>query len=95
MLSTKDAAMVYETLLTSPGMNDEVKLSIKMPRKTILLLCRIIETGLISKNGQETDGLLHAVNGDSLESLKAVGNDLLEKAGLTGLYEKLNSLQNK
>ncbi len=33
MLSQEDATMVYETLLSSPGINDTVKFDIRMPRK--------------------------------------------------------------
>ena len=37
MLSTKDIAIIYETLLTSPGMNDSVKFDVRMPPKK---MCR-------------------------------------------------------
>ncbi len=33
MLSTKDVAIIYETLLTSPGMSDSEKIDVRMPHK--------------------------------------------------------------
>ena len=40
-------------------------------------------------------GLLSAVSGESLGELNTVAADLLKKAGLTEMYDKLNSLQSK
>ena len=50
MLSTKDVAMIYETLLSSPGMNDAVRIDVKLPRKNVLLLTKVIELGLSLKD---------------------------------------------
>ena len=49
MLTTKDVAMIYETLLSSPGMNDAVRIDVKLPRKNVLLLVKVIELGLSLK----------------------------------------------
>lgn len=95
MLSTKDVAIVYETLLTSPGMNDAVKISLSIPRKNVLFLSKLIEAGLSIKDESVQGGLLATVTGEVTEDLKAVSKDLLSKAGLTEMYEKLNSLQAK
>jgi hypothetical protein len=94
MLNVKDAAVVYETLLASPGMNDEVKITLKIPRKNVLFLSKIIELGLSVKDQQE-HGLFSAVNGDATEDLKLISSEVLNKAGLTEMYEKLSSLQSK
>ncbi len=45
MLSAKDVAMIYETLLSSPGMNDAVRIDVKLLRKNVLLLVKVIELG--------------------------------------------------
>jgi hypothetical protein len=95
MLSKNDAAIIYETLLASPGMNDEVKINLQIPRKNVLILNKVIELGLSLKNANELDGLFNVINGKTLEDIKAVSIDILEKAGLTEVYEKLNSLQSK
>jgi hypothetical protein len=94
MLNLKDAAIVYETLLASPGMNDEVKITLRILRKNVLFLSKIIELGLSVKD-QNEHGLFSAVNGDATEDLKLISNEVLNKAGLTEMYEKLTSLQSK
>lgn len=94
MLSTKDVAIVYETLLTSPGMNDAVKVSLSIQRKNVLLLAKLIEVGLTVKDEGQS-GLLYSVGSDTLADLKAISADLLQKAGLTEMYDKLNSLHTK
>jgi hypothetical protein len=94
MLSTKDVAVVYETLLSSPGMNDAVKISLHIPRKKVLLLTRIIELGLSAKDSEQA-GLLQVAGKDALGELNGLTDDLLQKAGLTEMYSKLNALQSK
>ncbi|MES2329286.1 MAG: hypothetical protein V4539_06750 [Bacteroidota bacterium] len=88
MLSSKDVAMVFDTLLSSPGMNDVVKLSVSMPRKNVLLLSRVIEKGLAVK---DEPGLSE----ESIGQIRAVATDLLSKAGLNDLNEKLQNLRPK
>jgi hypothetical protein len=95
MLSTKDVAIIYETLLTSPGMNDSVKIDLRLPRKNVLLLTKLIELGLVLKDDTSQNGLLNAFTNDTLEEVKNITADLLSKAGLTETYNKLNSLQSK
>ena len=87
--------MVYETLLTSPGMNEEVKINLRIPRKSVLLLIKLIEAGLISKGGNDNEGGFAVVDNNMFEELKAVAMDILGKAGLTDTYNKLVALQTK
>lgn len=94
MLSQKDVAIVYETLLSSPGMNDTVKLDMRMPRKNVLLLTKIIELGMAAKQ-DDNGGFLQAAGSDALEALKTLGGELLQKAGLTEMHQKLTALQSK
>ena len=61
MLSAKDAAIVYETLLSSPGMNDSVKVSLQLPRKNVLLL---------TNKENEKSSLLRALNGSGAEDVQ-------------------------
>ena len=95
MLSSKDVTIVYETLLSSPGMNDAVKVTLSIPRKNVLLLSKVIELGLSMKDDASKGGLLTAVTSEALEELNSVTGDLLRKAGLIEMYDKLNSLQSK
>lgn len=93
MLSAKDVSIIYETLLTSPGMNDTVKIDLRMPRKNALLLTRIIELGLLAKDSES--GLLQTAGKDAIAELNNFTGSILEKAGLTEMYGKLNALQSK
>lgn len=92
MLAKSDVAKVYETVLSIPGMNDEVKVSLKISRKNLLLLNKVIERGI---NGKETDdksvSVLDAVSKETLQELGEIGGQLLQKAGLTEMNEKLKS----
>lgn len=94
MLSQKDVAIVYETILTSPGMNDTVKLDVRMPRRNVLLLTKIVELGIAAKN-EDTGGFLQAAGSAALEELQSISGELLQKAGLTEMHQKLQSLQTK
>jgi hypothetical protein len=93
MLSTKDAAIVYETLLSSPGMNDTVKISMQLARKNVLLLAKLIEHGVTAKDGVAQGGILSMVNDETVATLNTVSAELLKKAGLNELNERLNALK--
>jgi len=95
MLSPKDVAVVYETLLSSPGMGGTVKLSISVTRKTLLLLTKVIEHGLALKEEKSEGSLLNIVEAASLDELKDVIAVLLDKGGLTEMNDKLLVLQSK
>lgn len=84
---------VYETLLCSPGMNEAVKIDVKMERKIILLLNGLIEAGI--NPGGDSQELLKLVPADSLTKLKEFADDCLNKAGLKELSEKMKSLAAK
>src|SRR5580704_18727853 len=92
MLSTKDLNLVYETLLTSPGMNEIVKIDLKIPRRNVLILTKLVELGLTVKNEGPENGLLHIVDMDTAEEFKTMSSDILKKAGLTEMNDKINSL---
>lgn len=94
MLSGKDIAIVYETLLSSPGMNETVKISLSIHRKKILLLTRIIDLGLSVKD--DSGSLFFGLAGKDIASdFMEITAELLQKAGLTEMNDKLNSLQVK
>lgn len=92
MLAKNDVAKVYETVLSIPGMNDEVKVSLKISRKNLLLLNKVIERGI---NGKDTDdksvSVLDTISKENLQQLSDIGVELLNKAGLTEMNEKLKS----
>lgn len=92
MLTTNDVSKVYDTILSIPGMNETVKIDLRISRKNVLLLNSIIERGLSAKEDDKTANLLNGIAEDSLQELKDIGTDCLQKAGLVELNEKLNSL---
>ena len=91
-MTTNDVAKVVDTVLSTPGMNDVVKIDLKVSRKNVLLLNHIIERGLSARDDAKPSILLGSVPEENLQGLKLLGNDCLQKAGLTELSEKLNIL---
>ncbi|NGF55553.1 hypothetical protein G5B00_03425 [Parapedobacter sp. SGR-10] len=92
MLTTNDVARVYDTILSIPGMNETVKIDLRISRKNVLLLNQVIERGLSAKDDDKGADLLGSVPKENLEELKALADDCLQKAGLTDLSDKLNAL---
>lgn len=91
MLSKTDLTKVYETLLSIPGMNEAVKIDIKLPRKQVLLLSKVIERGL-AENGEEKEpSILGLASLETRVELVKVAEELLAKGGLTEMNEKLKS----
>lgn len=95
MLTTDDVAKVYDTILSIPGMNETVKIDLRTTRKNVLLLNRVIERGLTSKDENNGSSLLDTVSKETLQELTLLAEDCLKKAGLTDLSEKLKVLDAK
>jgi len=93
-MATNVLSTVYETLLCSPGMNEAVKIDVKMNRKTVLLLNSVIE-GSIGKDGDGSQELLKLVPAEDVEDLKIFADECLKKAGLKELSEKMKALTSK
>ncbi|MBW4888914.1 hypothetical protein KXQ82_04280 [Mucilaginibacter sp. HMF5004] len=93
-MATNVLSKVYETLLCSPGMNEAVKIDVKVNRKVILLLSSVIENGL-NKNAGQFSELMEMIPQDDLNELKLFGEECLKKAGLTELSEKMRTLATK
>jgi hypothetical protein len=81
---------VFETLLCSPGMNEAVKIDMKLNRKTVLLMNSVIEAALDHKS--EGNELLKLVPGEDIAKLKEFADDCLNKAGLKELNDKMKQL---
>lgn len=89
MLTENDVAKVFDTILSIPGMNETVKIDLKISRKNVLLLNNIIECGSATEGDSKTSALLSNIPADNLQELKLIGEECLQKSGLTELYEKL------
>jgi hypothetical protein len=91
-MTTNDVVKVFDTVLSIPGMNDVVKVDLKISRKNVLLLNHVIERGLAAKDGDKPSALMNSVLEENLQELKLFGEECLQKAGLTELSEKLRTL---
>lgn len=91
MLSKTELTKVYETLLSVPGMNEPVKIDLKLSRKQVLLLSNVIERGLQEDVDEKDVSLLHLAAADTRADLLKIAADLRDKAGLAEMNEKLKS----
>jgi glycerol-3-phosphate dehydrogenase len=91
-MTTNDVAKVFDTVLSIPGMNDVVKIDLKISRKNVLLLNHVIERGLSAKDNDKPSILMTSIQEENLQELKLFGEECLQKAGLVELSEKLSLL---
>jgi hypothetical protein len=92
MPSKTEIAKIYETLLSIPGMNEKIKIDLRIPRKNVLFLSKIIERGLSSRETDDKSlGILENVSSETLQELILIYGEILEKAGLTEMNEKLKT----
>ena len=91
MPTTNTITKVFETILSIPGMNDNVKIQLSIPRKNVLLLSKVIERGLTVKDNAETNNILDIAPQETVQELNAISDELLKKAGLIEMNEKLKT----
>ncbi|WP_339880812.1 hypothetical protein [uncultured Algoriphagus sp.] len=91
-MSSTSLETIYETLLAVPGMHDLVKIDLKIPRKTVLLLTEVITRGMDQKFESGKNPI--QISKESEEELITIISESLEKAGLTELSSKLKALSN-
>lgn len=92
MLQKNEITKIYDTVLSIPGMNQGIKVSLQITRKNLLLLNKVIERGLHGKEADDKSvSILEMVSEETLEELSGISTQLLEKAGLVEMNEKLKS----
>ena len=91
-VANKEKSKIFETILSSPGMNEKCKISLMLSRQNILLLSRLIESGLLTEEQAFDDEIIAALPRESMEEFKAIHEELLRKSDLTEFYERLKSL---
>ena len=89
MMTNNEVAQVFDTVLSSPGMNEQVRIDTRISRKAILLLHQIIDGGYNGKEMEEGAPFSGLVSGATQEELKVLAADCLKKAGLEEINEKL------
>jgi len=92
MMTTNEVAQVLDTILSSPGMNEAVRIDMKISRRNVLLLSQIIERGLSQKGEEGSLNLFANASDDTKQEIKGLADDCLQKAGLVELSEKLVQL---
>lgn len=95
MAGANDVALVFGTILSIPGMQEMVKIDLRISRNNVLLLNHVIERGLSNKEGDKPSDLLALVPKEALEELKTIADTCLDKAGLIELSQKLSGLSSK
>lgn len=88
----KEKSKVFETIFSSPGMAEKCKLPLQLSRQNVLLLCRLIEAGLLSKEQALQDEIIMALPSESVEEFRGIHEEILKKTELTNFYEKLKSI---
>ena len=91
MLTTNEVAQVFDTILSSPGMSEAIKIDLRISRKNVLLLTHVIEQGLDEK-GEGKGSMFASAPEEARQELKELSNDFLQKAGLVELSEKFKAL---
>lgn len=91
MSTINTIAKVFDTVLSIPGMNDNVKIQMSISRKNVLLLSKVIERGLNVKDSAEESNILDVAPKEMLQELTALSEEILKKAGLIEMNEKLKT----
>ena len=87
MITANDVARVFDAILSISGMNEPMKMDLKISRKNVLLLCHLIKDGLNLREGSSK--LLECIDQKAREELELLSQDCLQKAGLIDAHEKL------
>lgn len=92
MQPNTNVAKVYDTILSIPGMNDEIKVNLRISRKNLLLLNKVIERGINGKDSEDKSiSVLESIPKEALQEIGEIAVQLLSKAGLSEMNEKLKS----
>jgi len=83
---------IFETILSSPGMQEPCKIVLNPTRQTILVLARLIENGMKKRDEKDNDEMISFLPQTFLDDLKSMAEELLKKGGLVDFYERLKQL---
>jgi len=90
MITKNEVAKVFDTVMSIPGMNENVKIDLKISRKNVLVLSRFIEQGLLLE--KDVSVFMGSISEEGLTELKNLSQECLQKAGLVELNQKLVTL---
>ncbi len=86
-MTKNDVTRVLDTVLSSPGMSEPVRMDLKISRKNVLLLSHVIEQGLMVQ--KEGTSLIGSLSEGDLSELRNIARECLQKGGLIELNDKL------
>ncbi len=89
---SKEKMQIFQTVLSSPGMNEKCKINLMISRHNILFLSRLIEAGLQQGKNNFDDEIIAALPKESLEEMKVIQEEILKKGDLTDFYDRLKLL---
>ncbi|MCE6989556.1 hypothetical protein [Dyadobacter sp. CY323] len=92
MMNVKDLTSVYDTIMSIPGMNDQIKIDLKLSRRNVLLLTQAITRALSIPKNDDNHDLIDIASKESKEELLALSTDCLQKSGLMDLNDRLRKL---
>ena len=92
MDSKIEMGKVYDTLLCSPGMEETVKIDLKISRKAVLLLSHAIEKGADPLGKAGLPCLPEEIAKEFSTLLSGIAKDCIDKAGLEILNQKLKAM---
>ena len=87
-----EKSKIFQTVFSSPGMNEKCKINLMISRQNILLLGRLIEAGLLTDKNYFDDEIIAALPEDCLEEFKNIHEEILRKGELTDFYDRLKLL---
>ncbi|HEY8690518.1 MAG TPA: hypothetical protein VIM07_14880, partial [Chitinophagaceae bacterium] len=76
--TSKEKSKIFETVLSSPGMNEKCKINLMISRQNILLLSRLIEACLLSDKKNFDDEIISALPKESLEEFRGIHEEILK-----------------
>lgn len=88
-MEAKETKWLYETILSGPGMDEQVKFSFTASRKVILLLAEAIENGF----KMDGSGLRDSIGSTSITELEQLKELILERSNLSLLANQLTKIK--
>ena len=88
-MNAKELTSVYDTIMSIPGMNDQIKIDLKISRRNVLLLTQAISKALNVQSTGDNPDLIDISSKESREELLSLSNDCLQKSGLIELNQRL------
>ncbi|MCF2502196.1 hypothetical protein L0663_02310 [Dyadobacter sp. CY107] len=92
MMNAKELTSVYDTIMSISGMNDQIKIDLKISRRNVLLLTQAIKRALSFPGVEDNPDLIEIASNESKEELLALSADCLQKSGLVELNKRLAKL---